>query len=304
MTLASCSTVSHTASTQAVDTRISSMTVADLKVDTTKITKTVNWNWTPLRSVSMSETKTNATGELLIEQKADVLVEPQYIVKRRGIFRGGSVTVTGYPASYHNFRPMTKEDAEMIAAANGDIRPGVPVVVESSAAFSPFRKQKSKSVPLFSRERKPIGGTFVSLIGGPAFAVDDDYYDTGVNLGLMFGHYGARWGYYLKAAYLGGESPSSSDYYDDGEKTKVGIFTAGAIKTLGRNNNIFFGAGVGVYHYNEHYDNGNGNGFALPFEIGWQWHSGRFNAMAGVTGVYNYDGTSFVSPFVGIGYNF
>ena len=53
MALTSCSTVSHTASTSTVDTKICNLTVADLEVNATKVAKTVDWKWSPLRSVSM-----------------------------------------------------------------------------------------------------------------------------------------------------------------------------------------------------------------------------------------------------------
>lgn len=307
MALTSCSTVSHTASTSTVDTKICNLTVADLEVSTTKAAKTVDWKWSPLRSVSMSETKDNASGELLMEAGADVLVEPQYVVKRRGAFRGGSLTVTGYPATYRNFRSMTKADAEMIALANGTYVPGVPVIVDTNAAYSPVRRKKADTaLPLFHKEEF-TGGSFVSLVGGPSLDWET-YFDSGFNLGLMYGKYGRSWGYYLKLSVVSFSDQvyeyENGGYVDDNPTT--GILTVGAIKTLGRHNNIFMGIGVGGCilpvpgHTSKHR-------FGVPAEIGWQWHSGHFNALLGLnmtTPVTGNGDKPDVSPFVGVGYNF
>lgn len=189
MALTSCTTISNTAYTQGVDTKICNMTVADLEVDTVKAMNTVSWNWSLLGCGSISDKKKNAEGELLIEKDADILVEPQYVVNRRGIFRGGSLTVTGYPATYRNFRSMTQADAEMIATANGSYVPGVPVVVESTAAFSPgLRKRRHAGASLFATPEEPSNHMFISVVGGTTIDTGD-YYDIGMNLGLMFGQY-------------------------------------------------------------------------------------------------------------------
>ena len=119
LALSSCSTIQHTSQTAGVDTNVYNLTVADMNVAKQKQTMTTEWKWNPLSTVSLKAQKETATAELLKEANADVLVEPQYIVKRRGLFRGGSLTVTGYPATYSNFRNMTPEDAEKIAKING-----------------------------------------------------------------------------------------------------------------------------------------------------------------------------------------
>ncbi|MDE6099529.1 MAG: hypothetical protein K2G01_00650 [Paramuribaculum sp.] len=112
--LSSCSSIRHTSSTAAVETRVVNFTVADMDVDETKAEKTYSWNYNPFKRVSVSTIKENTEAELLKENGGDVLVEPQYIVKKRGIFRGGSVTVIGFPAKYTNFHKMTPAEAELI----------------------------------------------------------------------------------------------------------------------------------------------------------------------------------------------
>lgn len=307
MALTSCSTISNTAYTQGVDTKISNMTVADLKVDSVRASRTVNWNWSLFGSGSISDKKKNAEGELLIEKDADVLVEPQYVVTKRGIFRGGSLTVTGYPATYYNFRPMTQADAEMIATANGNYTPGVPVVVESTAAFSPVHKKgRNSGASLFASHEEPSYGMFIDVVGGPTIDTNA-YFDVGMNLGLMFGQYWSSWGYYMKGSVI----TANYNAGDDESKT-TGTFTFGAIKTLSKHNNMFLGIGVGGYlTKSEDYNYGYGYRpeahFAIPVELGWQWHSGHINALVGVTGVMpagsgykNY----LINPFVGVGYSF
>lgn len=320
MALSSCTTVKNTASTEAVDTKIASMTVADLQVDKEKVSKTVKWNWSPLTSVSVADKKENATGELLLEKDADVLIEPQYVVNHRGLFRGGSVTVTGYPAKYYNFRPMTKEDAEMIATANGDYVPGVPMVVESTAKFSPFaKKRKKRKASLFDGDNGFSSTSFIALTGGPTKETND-YFEVGFNLGLMYGHYGTKWGFYAKASIINADYKYADLEYGTGSKNKTtGTFTIGAIKTLGKHNNLFVGVGVGGYFAEKYVEIDNGRypewkwkaicKFALPVDLGWQWHSGNINAMLGITANMPVTGGSDVknyllNPFVGIGYNF
>lgn len=71
-----------------------------------------------MEPISIETIKTNLTAQMLQENNADVLVEPQYIVEKRGWLRGGSVTVIGFPAKYKNFHPMTEAEA---AVARGII---------------------------------------------------------------------------------------------------------------------------------------------------------------------------------------
>ncbi len=115
--VSSCSTIRHTASSVDVDNKVVSFTVADLDVQNKKATKTYNWNYNPFRRVSVNNIKENITAELINENNADVLLEPQYIVVKRGFLRGGSVTITGIPATYSNFHKMTPEEAKIVGSA-------------------------------------------------------------------------------------------------------------------------------------------------------------------------------------------
>lgn len=113
---ASCSSIKHTAATSPVETAVVSFTVADLKVNPEKISKTTSWDFNPFKRVSVETIKTNTTAKMLEESNADVLLEPEYIIEHRGFLRGGSVTVIGFPANYTNFHKMTPEEAEILKA--------------------------------------------------------------------------------------------------------------------------------------------------------------------------------------------
>lgn len=54
MAVSSCSSLSHTAQTADVDSRVYNLTVADMEVSENRATKTTEWKWTPLSSVSLS----------------------------------------------------------------------------------------------------------------------------------------------------------------------------------------------------------------------------------------------------------
>lgn len=115
--VSSCSTIRTTADYASVDNKVVSFTVADLDVKKNKVEMTYSWSYNPFKRVSISNIKGNVTAELLKQNDADVLVEPNYIVEQRGFLRGGSVTVIGIPAKYKNFHKMTPEEAAIVRDA-------------------------------------------------------------------------------------------------------------------------------------------------------------------------------------------
>lgn len=312
LALSSCSTITHTSQTAAVDTQVYNLTVADMKVAAKKDSVTVDWKWNPLSTISLSAQKETATHTLLGKSDADVLVEPEYIVKRRGLFRGGSVTVTGYPATYSNFRAMTAEDAEKIATINGDNNIVVVNPVLSTTAGKVVKKKKPAPVlPL--RKREAVRHQFVNVLGGVILDVDN-YIDVGYHFGAMYGSYGNNWGWYGKVT-LG----STNLYKDDGsgsERKWTPSITLGAIKTLGSGFSTFFGIGAGGYFVEEEKEYYTGGywdtryeevtKFSIPVEIGFMKRFNSVNVMLGATyatpvaGI----GSGNINPFVGVGYSF
>lgn len=86
--------------------------MADLEVKATKVTATYSCS----SSVAESAAKSMALLEALKTSNADVLIEPRYEINRT--LGKMEVIVTGYPASYTNFRPMVAADTLFINAAN------------------------------------------------------------------------------------------------------------------------------------------------------------------------------------------
>lgn len=84
--------------------------IVDLDVKQTKVTATVTGKMGSNIEVLKAEAVSTAVKNAL----ADVLVEPTYtIVSNRGT---STVTVSGFPATYKNFRDITLEDVPLIKA--------------------------------------------------------------------------------------------------------------------------------------------------------------------------------------------
>lgn len=102
----SCTTVKKTATTQDVSTVVAAGSEADLEVSQKKI----SFYYDVPRSVRRGGTNSvKATAVALkANGNADILVNPQFDMKiRRGSIR--EITVTGYPATYKNFRKLPCE---------------------------------------------------------------------------------------------------------------------------------------------------------------------------------------------------
>lgn len=111
ISFASCTTTTKTASTADMPATLLSATVADLEfvtperislASTAAIKKEIQRG-------GLTNVKKAAENELLEKYKADVLVEPEYIIsKTRYLFRTkiSAITVSGRPAKYTNFHSL------------------------------------------------------------------------------------------------------------------------------------------------------------------------------------------------------
>ena len=122
LSLASCSTVSNTASTMAVDTQLNNLTTADLDVSDNVISYTfkpdANYNRAGEKSVKAAA----VSKALEANGGGDALVAPQFEVKKTRYFFYSKikyVTVKGHPATYKNFHPTTKSEAETAVILSG-----------------------------------------------------------------------------------------------------------------------------------------------------------------------------------------
>ena len=112
LAMASCTTTTKTARTESVPYSMYNATVADLEVAKARIVYTM----TPSKEVrrgGIANCKQAAIQEALTANgNADLLVEPQFVVNHKkgpfGIFinKVTSVTVSGRPATYKNFRSL------------------------------------------------------------------------------------------------------------------------------------------------------------------------------------------------------
>lgn len=94
-----------------VELTITAVSTADLDIADTRVSKSKTWTLNFLSSMTLDQRKANLIIELCREVGADVLVDPQFIFSKR-IFGGGKLTVSGYPATYKNFRTMTDKEVD------------------------------------------------------------------------------------------------------------------------------------------------------------------------------------------------
>lgn len=118
--ITSCTTVTKTASTEEVCNKITSYPeVVDLDIQT-KMEHRMTWTFKPFHigEPKLSTAKGNLISEALAATKADVLLEPQFSFTKTA-YGERVLVVTGFPATYKNFRKATPADIEAIKACNG-----------------------------------------------------------------------------------------------------------------------------------------------------------------------------------------
>lgn len=340
--VSSCTTLSHEATTAKVDTRIVSMTVGDMNVSKEKASATAEWKWSPFSAVKPEEIRLTATAKLLRETNSDVIVEPVTDIRRRGLFRGGTVTVTGYPATYTGFHPMTESEAKAYAIANSRLCP----TTTATYATTPAGKPKTPKALKVRKERKPFNnGSFLDATYG--FTHNDEH-NSG-SFGFMYGHYCKnRWGWYVRgtvdwgAAY-GREHTKDRHWVESGytesgyqrehyeyeycegaHRNCGGSIAAGALFGCSNTFGIFFGGGIGLsvmnysssnYRFDFYHSGGCSNSHPLygevravaPVEVGVNFRFDALNIMAGYRCSICLEDDIDHSPstaFVGVGINF
>ena len=109
---ASCSSVTNTARTESVPYAMYNATVADLDVSAERITYTIQPS-KAIRKAGVGNCKAACIQEALkANGNADLLVEPHFVIaKKRSLFgeKITSVTVSGRPAKYKNFRSLSDD---------------------------------------------------------------------------------------------------------------------------------------------------------------------------------------------------
>ena len=86
--------------------------VADLDVKQEKVIGKSNSK--EARTSDINILKRNALADALLRSSADLLVEPTYSMETNSAIAPRTVTVSGWPANYKNFRQMRTDDKELI----------------------------------------------------------------------------------------------------------------------------------------------------------------------------------------------
>lgn len=106
----------------AVDTQLNNVTTANLQVSDRAISFTYTPDGAHRRAGEKSVKAAAVSQALEANGGGDVLVAPQFEVKKtRGLFSSKIkyVTVKGHPATYRDFHPTSKTEAETAAILSG-----------------------------------------------------------------------------------------------------------------------------------------------------------------------------------------
>lgn len=110
--LMSCSSVSKYSSGKTIDitpTIVQKPTVADMQVNDQKVTGSHSGK---IKTTPFESIKNEAVANALKTTNADVLVEPRFETTVDGSLT--TVVVSGFPATFKNFRPMKNEDIPLM----------------------------------------------------------------------------------------------------------------------------------------------------------------------------------------------
>ena len=93
-------------------------TVADLDVHK-KAETTVKWGFVPFNwgQPPLELRQKNLTADMIKDANADILLEPQIVFTKQP-YGERTLTITGYPATFKNFRKATNEDLEALKAVD------------------------------------------------------------------------------------------------------------------------------------------------------------------------------------------
>ena len=230
--LTSCETVQQSADTVKIDAKVMQVpTVADLNVKTERVSATQTWKWKffSIGEPSLAQRKKNLVYDIVEQQKADVLVEPQVRFTKK-LFGERTLTISGYPATYKNFRTPSDSDLKAIRVANGvSEAPTVVVVGDSAHLAAPERtSRKNKS-------------TFVSAVKTGQFRQDNDEALYGTQRKKEKAHLFIRGA--ANFSTVKNTPDFVSDRVDFGYQTGYD-FTVGLIKPIGRTG-VYYGPELG-----------------------------------------------------------
>lgn len=144
--MVSCTTVKKTSVAVSIAPNMTQYpAVADLDVKN-RVEKTVSWTFNPINNMPLEQRKKNLIADVLLENDADVLVETRYVHKVDRLFYH-TLTVSGYPATYKNFRNVEESDIKVLY---GEPPVTVVNVLDSTASAAII----DKGTPIYTYDAK------------------------------------------------------------------------------------------------------------------------------------------------------
>lgn len=206
--LTSCQTQLKTARTAVTDASLRSVAVADLEVADERITYTMEPS-KDIQRAGLSNVKQAAEQEALTKHgNADVLLDPQYVItKKRTLFGSkiSSITVSGRPAYYRNFRTLN-DSVWTNPAFNGVAVQGKSAgQTNNNGFFAPKRSSKNGN--------KGFEAYVTAAFMGSIFTTSEDCCDGKDGFGFGFlTSFGYRFNPHF---YLGAGIGITTDSYDE-----------------------------------------------------------------------------------------
>jgi hypothetical protein len=131
--LTSCSSITRVVTVKQLDIYgsgvIQKPVVVDLEVRESKVSGYSSMS----SSTPIEVVKKNAVAEALKNAKADVLVEPKFEIEKKN--NTITASVTGFPAIYKNFRPITQDDVKLLEVG----------VIQKAEVYEPSSTKKGKN---------------------------------------------------------------------------------------------------------------------------------------------------------------
>lgn len=167
LNLTACTTLKKsTSSTASIEPDVFQYpTVVDLEVGN-KIEKTETWNFNPFDKQKLKDREGNLIADMVKSENADVLLETQSTYTKVP-FGERTLTVSGYPAKYKDFRNATEEDIKAFKKLNGtDCESHDHNISQTSAAGNIQTKARTTKQKIINTGKEFVVKAGFSLNGG------------------------------------------------------------------------------------------------------------------------------------------
>jgi len=320
---ASCTTVERTATTTPVQASVKQYpTVADLDVKPEKVKRTENWNFSlfNIGRPSLAQRKKNLVADMVEGAKADVLVEPQYSYTKK-LFGPRSLTISGYPATFKNFRPATDRDLKALAQVDPSCERHAVAKTKGDTVIKVVRKTH-RVVPKTPKSRIPSRIGLVAGLNLSNFSEGDWDNRAGFHVGIR-GEFGFSSSFYGTASLIFSEKGAKYEEYGDEYEANPGYLEIPVMfgYRYSLNNGLGFFAETGPYFacgisgkskWNDSSTHFFGHHSAEVFDAGWGINVGveyskfqlHVGYESGFSKLYKWDSAKNNNCMVGVAYMF